>query len=468
MKFRLAVLLALALALGWIGSAAAAEQEPAVLVVSPQGPYTTIQAALAAARDGDTLDVRPGVYAGPLVVDKSVHLSGVDWPVINGGWEGTVVSLNTPGIQFEGFEVRNSGVEPDRDHAGITLAASDIRVENNRLRDVLFGIFVAEADGAVVRGNDISSKEQYDAGRRGDGIRLWYSQNALVENNYVHGARDLVMWYANDVIVRNNRIENGRYGVHLMYCNRAQILSNQLRGNSVGIYTMYSDDVILRLNDIRQTRGPSGYALGFKDADRLEVNQNLLVDNRGGILMDGTPYRPGGYARYTENIFAYNDIAIILFPSVRGATFTDNTFWENVEQVSIGVGGKPGDNTWQANYWSDYTGFDADGDNRGELPYHSERFFESLTDREPLLRALLYSPAAQAIEFAATSFPIFKPQAKFVDEAPRLSPAELPDSALPQDLGGQRAGMAMVGGGLLLACAIGLLLLRRQSYAHYR
>jgi nitrous oxidase accessory protein len=467
MKFRLAVLLALAIALGSMGSAVAMEQGPAVLVVSPQGPYTTIQAALAAAQHGDTLQVHPGMYAGPLTVDKSVYLSGVDWPVIDGGGEGTVVHLNAPGIQFEGFEVRNSGVEPDRDHAGITLAAADIRVENNRLRDVLFGIFVAEADGAVLRGNDITSKEQYEVGRRGDGIRLWYSKNVLVDDNHVHGARDLVMWYADDVIVRNNRIENGRYGVHLMYCNRAQVLSNQLHGNSVGIYTMYSDDVLLSKNDIRQTRGPSGYALGFKDADRVEISHNLLVDNRGGILADGTPYRPGGYARFTENIFAFNDIAIILFPSVRGATFTDNTFWENVEQVSIGVGGKPRDNTWQANYWSDYTGFDLDGDNRGELPYRSERFFESLTDREPLLRTLIYSPAAQAIEFAATSFPIFKPQPKFSDEAPRLSPAELPESALPADVSSQRVGMALVGIGLLLTSAMGLVLLRRQSHAYY-
>ena len=463
MRFRLAVLLALGLTLGWMGAAVAAVKEPAVLVVSPQGPFTTIQAALAAAGHGDTLEVHPGVYAGPLVVDKSVRLSGVDWPVIDGGGDGTVVSLNAPGIQFEGFEVRNSGVEPDRDHAGITLTASDIRVENNRLRDVLFGIFVAQADGAVLRSNDITSKEQFEVGRRGDGIRLWYSQNVLVEDNHVHAARDLVMWYANDVIVRDNRIEDGRYGVHLMYCNRAQILGNQLRGNSVGIYTMYSDDVLLRQNDIRQTRGPSGYALGFKDADRVEVNQNLLVDNRGGVLMDGTPFRPGGYARLTENIFAYNDIAIILFPSVRGATFADNTFWENVEQVSIGVGAKPGDNTWQANYWSDYTGFDVNGDNQGEQPYHSERFFESLTDQEPLLRVLIYSPAAQAIEFAATSFPIFKPQPKFTDAAPRLAPAELPESAVPEGTTGQRAGMALAGLGLLLTSAIGLLAVNTPS-----
>jgi nitrous oxidase accessory protein len=103
---------------------------------------------------------------------------------------------------------------------------------------------------------------------------------------------------------------------------------------------------------------------------------------------------------------------------------------ENVEQAAQG-GGKPGENLWQGNYWSDYTGFDADADGRGELPYRSERVFENLTDREPLLRTLIFSPAAQAIEMAGATFPIFKPQPKLEDAAPLSLPAAIPDWAIP-------------------------------------
>jgi hypothetical protein len=41
------------------------------LVVSPDGPYTAIEAALAQARPGDTVEVRAGRYAGPLVVETA-------------------------------------------------------------------------------------------------------------------------------------------------------------------------------------------------------------------------------------------------------------------------------------------------------------------------------------------------------------------------------------------------------------
>lgn len=416
------------------------------LIVSPTGPYFTIESALTAAQTGNTIEVHGGMYPA-LVVEKSITLEGVDWPVIDGGGQGTVVTLAAPDIVLRGFEVRGSGVDPDHDHSGVTLVAPRIIVENNRLRDVLFGVFVAQADGAVVRGNDITGKAKYDEGRKGDGIRLWYSQNVTVEGNYVHETRDVVLWYSEAVIVRDNVIEHGRYGVHLMYCNGAQIEDNQLLHNSIGIYTMYSTDVALRRNLIRGQRGPSGYALGFKDTDNVVVVGNTLVDNHAGLFLDGTPFSPQGSGLFQDNILAFNDVGAILLPAVRGNVFESNTFWENAEQMALQGGGKAGANVWQGNYWSDYTGFDADGNGVGDLSYRADRFFEALTDREPLLRALLYSPAAQAIEFAASAFPVVRPQPKLTDPAPRVQPIPLPVYASPP----KTADGAM--GGVVLALA---------------
>ncbi|MBF8284260.1 MAG: ABC transporter protein, partial [Anaerolineales bacterium] len=53
----------------------------APLVVSPSGPYTTIESALADAHAGDVIEVRGGTYPGPLVVQtEGVTLEGVDTP----------------------------------------------------------------------------------------------------------------------------------------------------------------------------------------------------------------------------------------------------------------------------------------------------------------------------------------------------------------------------------------------------
>lgn len=426
----------LALVLGGAWGMVSADSLPVaptshILLISPAGPYTSLTAALAAAQPGDTLQVQGGVYPGPLVVDKAVRLVGLDWPLIQNPDTGTVVTLTAPGTYFGGFVLRGSGNEPDRDHAGVAVTAPDIIVENNRLDDVLFGVFVAEADGVIVRGNDITSKAQYDLGRKGDGIRLWYSHNVTVENNHVHGARDVVMWYANGAIVRGNTIDGGRYGLHLMYCDDAVISGNRLTNNSVGVYTMYSNRVQLRDNLIRGQRGPSGYALGFKDSDDLTVIGNVLVDNGAGAFLDGAPFSPQGFGRFEHNIFAYNDAGVVLLPAVRGNDFETNVFWENIEQVAVQGGGTVGANVWLGNYWSDYTGFDANGDGVGETPYFSARAFENLSDREPRLRMLLYSPTTQAIEMAAYAFPVLRPQPKVEDAAPRLTLLPLPVWAAP-------------------------------------
>ena len=442
------------------GPSLASAQSTAPITVSPDGApdgaYTTIQAALADARAGDLIEVRAGVYHGPLVVEKTVTLQGIGWPVIDGGGQGTVVTLAAPGAVLRGFEVRGSGVEPDRDHAGVTLTAPRITVENNRLHDVLFGIFVAQAEGSVVRGNDITSKTEYDEGRKGDGIRLWYSPRTVVEGNHVHGARDVVIWYSSDVTVWDNLVEHGRYGVHLMYTDGARIERNRILNNSVGIYTMYSNGIELRDNDIRGQRGPSGYALGFKDSDRVDVSGNLLVDNRVGVFVDGTPFTGDGFGRFRDNILAFNDVGLILLPAVRGNTFEHNTFWENVEQASMQGPNAGTANIWRGNYWSDYAGFDADGDGTGDLPYRAERLFETMIDRVPALRALLYSPAAQTVEFAASAFPIVRPQPKLVDAAPRAQPAPVPAALAGEDAGSLALAAASLLGLALVCGALGM------------
>lgn len=419
-------------------------------VVGPGGTHAAIADALRDASPGDTVEVRGGLHPR-LVVNKSVTLVGVDNPVIDGGGDGTVVEINAPDVGFRGFVVRGSGVQPDLDHGGITINAPRGRIERNVLRDVLFGVYASKADGTVISDNDITGKPELDESRQGDAVRLWYSHNVRIERNHVHRSRDVVVWYSDGVSLRDNLVERGRYGIHLMYAGGNVIENNVFVDNSVGIYTMYSRDVRITGNVLRGHRGPSGYALGFKEVDDVEVAGNTLVDNRGGLFLDGTPFTPNGTADVHDNIVAFNDAGAIIMPSTRHARFSGNTFWENVEQVTVHGGGSISGNEWRGNTWSDYTGFDADRDGLGDVPYRSDRMFESLTDRAPALRAFIYSPAAQAIEFAGAAMPIIRPQPKLSDPSPRMEAAPPPASARPAQA--QALGMAAVGAALLAAGA---------------
>ena len=387
----------------------------ATLVVGPEGAHETIAAALEAATPGDTILVRGGVHRGPLIVEKPVTLIGERDPVIDGGGRGTVVRVAAPDVVVRGLTIRGSGDRLSTDDAGIVVTGARARIEENRIEEVLFGIDVRHAPHTVLRRNVLSGMA-LPVARRGDLIRVWYSDHVVIEDNRLSGGRDAVLWFSQGLVVRRNAVHRARYGLHFMYCHDSLVEDNDVSDSSVGAYLMYSQRLQLRRNRITGSRGPSGYGIGLKDMDDAAVQENLIADNRVGIFLDGAS------GAIEANLIAYNDVGVAMLPLVHQVRFMGNSLLENGEQVAIEGLGSTSTNDWHGNFWSDYRGYDADGDGTGEVPYQATQLFERLTDRYPALRLYADSPAARTLEFAAQLFPLFAPRPKLVDEAPRLAP----------------------------------------------
>lgn len=427
---------------------------PEKLTVSPEGPHRDITTALLQAQDGDTILVQGGQYDELVTIDKPVTLLGYNWPVIDGGNRGTVIKIAAPHVQISGFIIRNSGISLDQEHAGISINSPHATIENNQIKHVLFGVYLRKADSSVVRGNFIQGKQELAVPRRGDLIRAWYTNSVLVENNTLQYGRDMIIWFSKNSVVRNNRVKNARYGVHFMYSDDCRIEDNILNGNSVGVYLMYSRRLLLRHNTIAYNRGPSGFGIGLKDFDDGVLEENLVVDNRVGIFVDNSPREIESTMDYHGNVIAYNDIGISLLSFVKRSSFSENSFIENYEQVGVTGAGMLSGNQWNHNYWSDYVGYDRAGDGDGDLPYKSEKLFENLMAQHPPLRLFIYSPAIQALDFAARAFPLVRPQPKLEDPRPRMEPY------IPQGLSGielpTRWPLAAAGFGLMV---LGLILI---------
>ncbi|MFW6097491.1 MAG: NosD domain-containing protein, partial [Chloroflexota bacterium] len=168
------------------------------------------------------------------------------------------------------------------------------------------------------------------------------------------------------------------------------------------------------------------YGVGLKDMDDAIVLENNFLDNRIGAYLDNSPREIDSVGLFEGNVFAYNDIGVELMPAVSRNQFIANSFVDNEEQVALAGGGRPGANHWTVdgvgNYWSNYAGFDANGDGYGDVTYVSQRLFEDLMRREPALRLFLYSPATDAMDFAARAFPVVRPQPKLEDSSPLMAP----------------------------------------------
>src|SRR6185503_535851 len=68
-----------------------------------------IAPAMAAAADGDTIEVHGGVYREDLVVDQRLALVGIGRPRLFGTGLGTVVTIASPGCELSGFAIEGSG-----------------------------------------------------------------------------------------------------------------------------------------------------------------------------------------------------------------------------------------------------------------------------------------------------------------------------------------------------------------------
>ena len=222
-------------------------------------------------------------------------------------------------------------------------------------------------------------------------------------------------------------MERNRYGIHFMSTDDHLVEDNILRHNSVGIYLMYGNNYTLRRNLLLDNRGPSGYGFGLKEINNGTFEGNRIVNNRVGVYTDASPLRPDALVEFDHNLFAYNDIALTMLPDVQRNTYHENIFLDNNEQVAIAGSGELKGNDWalegRGNYWSDYAGFDADGDTVGDLPYAPKSLYENLMDTHPELRLFQLSPATDALDLAAKAFPIFQPKPKMADPHPLM---ELP------------------------------------------
>lgn len=421
-------------------------------------PASEIAALIDTAEAGSTVRIPPGVYAGQLRVRKPVTLDGGGRVTIDGGGVGTVVEVTAPGVTIRGMTIRGSGEDVMGEPAGLLVLAGGAVIEDNTLDDTLYGIDLREASGSVIRRNSIRGKD-LDQGRRGDGIRLWWSHSCLIESNTVTRSRDMVFWYSEDLRVEGNRVTDSRYGLHFMYSHDTVLERNELSANSVGVYLMYSNRIRLEHNHMGNNRGASGYGVGLKDCDDITIERNAMLANRVGVYIDNSPSSFESTGLFASNMIAFNEIGLLATPNTHDNVFTGNAFIENEQQAATHGRGALDRNTFArsgvGNFWSDYAGFDLDGDGVGDLPYEPRSLFGAMLADTPNLRLFVHSPAQQAIEFTARALPELRPRPTLNDPSPLARTPRI-ETTTASSGDSSPAGMAL--GGLLLLAVGGSLI----------
>jgi parallel beta-helix repeat protein len=305
--------------------------------------FPTIQEAVDAANDGDTVYVYSGTYNENIWIDTSITLIGQnkDTTIIEGvdPTNSAVVEIHADWVNVIGFTVSNSA-EPYRNRAGIYLhytGSDNATISNNIIKYISWGIEILNSNSKV-ENNTIYSNSI--------GIFLLGVNNIILNNNLFNN-NDGIYVEGRNHIIEGNMISSHNYsGITLDHSLYNEVYNNNI-SNSDAIYIGYSDHNNINNNII--SNNDWGFWIQDSDDNNMEGN-TIYMNTYDGIRLDSsndnnivnnfvsTNNRYGIYLYWNsnDNIISNNNISqsqIGIYNyrssrnSISGNNMTDNGFF---------------------------------------------------------------------------------------------------------------------------------------------
>ena len=379
---------------------------PAVSQSPPPKSHRTIADAIHAAKAGDRVVIARGVYREPtIVVNKPLTILGEPGAVLDGGAATHILRIEADDVTVRGLAFTNVRVSHVEDRAAIRVGA--VRrcvIEDNRVDDAFFGIYLAGTVGCRIARNVLRAHGTSEDAS-GNGIHLWTARNVEVLDNRVSGHRDgIYLEFAHDTRVQGNVSErNVRYGLHFMYSDDCAYTGNEFRGNQAGVAVMYTKRVVMTKNRFEDNWGPAAYGLLLKEIYDTRLEDNIFARNTTALLADGATRLDA-----RGNVFSNNGWAVKLLASTQSAELTGNSFLGNTFDVA--TNSRASGNVLRGNYWDQYEGYDLDRDGRGDVPHHPVRLFSLIVDNNEPTLVLLRSPLIALLDRAERVLPSLTPE----------------------------------------------------------
>ncbi|PWE34345.1 nitrous oxide reductase family maturation protein NosD [Maritimibacter sp. 55A14] len=377
--------------------------------------------AIREAGAGDTLRLGAGRHAGGQEISKPLTLTCAEGARIDGGGQGSVLTVTAPDVTVEGCAITGSGDSHETLDSGIRLleGADRARVTGNRLTGNLYGVDVHGARDAMVARNVIEGRQDHRVNDRGNGVYVWNAPGSDVVGNDIRWGRDgIFVNTSRDNSFRDNQLRDLRFAVHYMYANESEVSGNVSIGNDLGFAVMYSRKVRITRNvSIRDDQ--HGIMLNYTNSSVVAGNLVRNGANRCLFIYNAHKNEVAG------NRFEGCDIGVHFTAGSERNAMTGNAFVGNRTQVKY-VGSKWLDwsHEGRGNYWSDFAAYDIDGDGIADAPYRPNDSMDHVLWSQPAAKLLLGAPAVQLVRWAQSAFPALLPGG-VVDPHPLMRPVEI-------------------------------------------
>jgi nitrous oxidase accessory protein len=305
-----------------------------------------------------------------------------------------------------------------KERAAIRIVRSNAFVlQDNKIEHCFFGIYLEHANSGLISYNEIHGISTTEAAS-GNAIHAWYCHHLTIINNELEGHRDGIYFeFVDQSLIRANHSHHQmRYGLHFMFSNDDQYIDNNFHHNGAGVAVMFSRRIEMINNRFTYNWGNSSYGLLLKEINDAEVTDNLFDQNTTGIFVEGS-----NRINYTKNTFQRNGWAIKFSGGCSANKISYNNFINNALDMVVNT--SLSDNQIDHNYWSDYTGYDLDKNEIGDIPHYPVKLFSYILDQAPEAIVLLRSFFVDILNFAEKVSPVFTPKEVF-DASPLINPVQ--------------------------------------------
>jgi parallel beta-helix repeat protein len=277
------------------------------------GAFTSIQDAINASSDGDTVFVYSGTYYENVIVNRTINLVGEDKnnTIIDGKGNEDVVYVTSDRVNITGFTTTNSGTLW-RD-AGLQIDSDYNTISDNNISfNNWYGIFLYYSRDNNIIDNTISSNLH-------EGILISYSieniliGNSMIENSIFVGGNILEHWNTHTIDITNT--VNG---------NPVYYLKNQVGGKipSGAGQVILANSTNVKVESQKLNNGSAGIELGFS-SNNIIVN-NSISNNSVGLYLYYSDMN-----NISDNIISYNWNGIYLYTNCHNNILENNSILAN-------------------------------------------------------------------------------------------------------------------------------------------
>lgn len=360
-----------------------------------------------------------GEYRGQFSINETMTLRCAPGAVLDAQGMGDVLRLQAPDIRIEDCSFRNWGRDLTAMNAGIVIEsdASGSVIENNELQGVGFGIRVERAKNVTIRANRIQGDESIRSQDRGNGIHLFNTSGTLVSGNEIWHTRDGVyIDTSNQNRIENNFLHDLRYGVHYMFANANEVVGNHTLRTRTGYALMQSRQLTVVGN---RSEDDQNYGILMNYITYSTIRDNVVSrvhrgDTGGDTMITGGEGKAlfiynSLFNTIEGNRFEHSNLGVHLTAGSENNKISGNAFVGNEQQVKyVATRTQEWSQEGQGNYWSDYLGWDRNGDGIGDVPYEPNDNVDRLLWTYPEARLLMNSPAIELLRWVQRAFPVIK------------------------------------------------------------